>query len=434
MERDAMMRMKKPLAGLAILAMAVTVTACSSGEAEVASDVESTEGGVPYGASEEDWQAAFADVEPVTLHSQVLYADGNVHNNMLLEYYDAIEESSDGKITFDVQFSSAIAPYLETYAAIVDGRLDIGYGSPSFQPQDFPVTTAWNALAVRGEKGAFPGVLHMHSWMADAMVNDEAVSEEFDNYGLHVLTPFGYGGYDQGLVCTSDLKSMSDFEGKTWLVQSKEQERQATALGMNAVSLPFQDWFSALERGIGDCAGITVSSASSNGLFEVAPHVILDEDEFIGAIGGSAVAINKDVWENLPLVAQQLLFDKLEVMAVSVIEDAHTARLLEGLETLEAIDGSTLRELPNEAAKIIAATQEDIVADAMASGAISGTPAEISDRVDELTTKWDGLIGDLDLPTLTYGDLTTEWATADIDLEEWAHVFFEEALLPHRPM
>ena len=426
--------MKRPLVGLAILTLALTTTACSNGDDNgAAADGESPVSGIAYGAPKEEWIAAFEDVEPVTLYSQVLYADGNLHNKMLLDYYDEIEEYSDGKITFDVQFSSAIAPYGETYNAIVDGRLDIGYGSPSFLPQDFPVTTAWNSLAVNGQKGAFPGVLHTHSWVADAMFADEAVSTEFDDFGLHLLTPFAYGGYDQGLVCTSDLKDASDFEGKTWLVQSKEQERQAKALGMNAVSIPFQDYFSALERGIGDCAGNTVTSAHSNGLFEVAPHVILDEDEFIGNIGGLAVAINKDIWDGLPLVAQQLFFDKLEVMATSVIESAHTARLLDGLEGLEAIEGSTLHGLDSESADAIGTTQDEIVSDVLSSGTISGTPDEISARVEELTDKWDGLIADLKLPTISYDEMTTEWDSADVDLEAWAKVYFEEALLPHRP-
>lgn len=423
---------RKQLAGLAALAAVTLVfTGCSSGAGDEGGD---SGDGVAFGASPEEWATAFEDVEPVTLYSQVLYADGDLNNLQYTDYFDAIEELSGGKISFDVAYASSVAPYMEVFDAIVDGRLDIGITSPSFMPVDFPAFAAWTDLiGAYGEKGAFPGVLNTYSWGADALMSDPAVAEEFDAYGLHLLQPFTYAGYDQGLVCREELSTLDDFKGKSVAVSAASQARLAEAIGMTPVSLPFQDWFDALQRGVADCGSNTASSSASLGIFQVAPNLILDPEVFFGNLGQGALAINQDVWNELPLVAQQLLFDQLPQVTLAALEQTNFQRILDSLNAHDEIAGSTLEEFsPEVREKLLEVLNGtlDLVAD---SGALSSSADEIQTTIDELTAKWDEVIDGFDYPTFSYAELLTDWESAHIDLSEWNDVFFEEIFLPHRP-
>lgn len=426
------MRRRKSVALAAAAVAALTFTACSPGASD-GTDPQSGDG-VPYGASQQEWIAAFEDVEPITLYSQVLYADGDLNNLQYLDYFDAIEEYSGGKITFDVAYASSVAPYLEVYQAIVDGRLDIGITSPSFMPVDFPAYAAWTELGgALGPKGAFPGVLHTYSWTADGMLADPQIVEEFEDYGLHLLQPFTYAGYDQGLICTDELSTLDDFRNTNIVVSSPSQARLAEAIGMSPVSLPFQDWFDAIQRGVADCASNTMTASSSLGLFEIAPHATLDSDVFFGNLGQGALAINKDRWDDLPLVAQQLLFDQLPAVTLAALEQTHFQRIIDSLAQLEDIPGSSLDEFAPEVRAVLLEELSGTLDEVAQSGVLDYSPEELQTLTDELIAKWEGIIDGFGYPTFTYSELVTDWGGANVDLDEWNTAFFEEILLPHRP-
>lgn len=423
------MRVKR-LVGLIAVATATAITACTT-----ATDGSGPSGeGVPYGSSVEEWQAAFEDVEPITLNSQVLYAEGDLNNSQYLDYFDAIEEYSGGKITFDVQYASAVAPYLEVYSAIVDGRLDIGITSPSLLPQDFPAYAAWTELGgALGPKGAFPGVLHTYAWTTDGILSNSQVADEFEAYGLHLLHPFTYPGYDQGLICTEELSALEDYQGKNLLVSAESQAKLGEAVGLTPVSLPFQEWFDALQRGIADCGANSVTASASLGLFDAAKHVLLDSDVFFGNLGTGALAINKDIWDDMPLVSQQLLFDKMPEITEAALEQTNFQRIITSLDQLDAIEGASLEPFDPEVRDLMLdelSTTLDTVAE---SGTLDYTPEELESLVDELVAKWSGIIKDLDYPTFSYSELVTDWNDANVDLEPWITAYFEEIFRPHRP-
>lgn len=390
--------------------------------------------GLEYGASVEEWNEAFEDMEPITLHSQVLYAEGDLNNQQYLDYFDAVEEYSDGAITFDVAYASGVAPYEEVYQAITDGRLDIGISSPSFMPVEFPAYSAWTDLGgALGPKGAFPGVLHTYSWTAAGMLDNSQINDEFEDYGLKLLHPFTYAGYDQGIICTEEHSTLDDFQGSSIVVSTPSQSRLAEAIGMNPVSLPFPEWYDAIQRGVADCASNTITSAYSLGLFDVAPHVTIDEDVFFGNLGQGALAINNDVWEDLPLVAQQLLFDMLPEVTYAAIEQTNFQRIIDALESQEQISGSTLQDFDEDALEELLEVQGetfDIVAE---SGELDYTREELEALVEQLIDDWDETISDFGYPTITYSEVVSEWDSSSVDLELWNNAFFEEVLLPHRP-
>src|SRR3712207_3108243 len=120
-ERSAMTARRTGLStrrvlGAAALAGAMALTACAeesgSGDGDAASDGGSTEG-VEYGASMEDYQAAFEDLEPITLNTQTPGPQGSATSTKFEEYFEAVEEWSGGKITWEIAYSNAVAPPTE---------------------------------------------------------------------------------------------------------------------------------------------------------------------------------------------------------------------------------------------------------------------------------------------------------------------------------
>ena len=126
----------------AVAAMSLAV-AMLAGCAESSSATGSGEGGegLAYGATKEDYIAAFADIDPIVLHTQSPAPKGSPTGLPVEKYLDTVTEWSGGKITFDVAYSNAVAPPAEIDNALVDGRLDLGHIIPQYEPAEYPAST-----------------------------------------------------------------------------------------------------------------------------------------------------------------------------------------------------------------------------------------------------------------------------------------------------
>src|SRR4249919_3164054 len=80
-------------------ALVLALTAC--GTSGGASSGEGG-GGVEYGASKEEYAAAFEDLDEITLVAQHTSSKGSVSNEALEQYLAAITDWSGGKINFEV--------------------------------------------------------------------------------------------------------------------------------------------------------------------------------------------------------------------------------------------------------------------------------------------------------------------------------------------
>ncbi len=110
-----------PRVGVLVAASALLLAGC----AESSSGGSGANGGgegVAFGATMEEYKAAFADVDPIVLYTQSPSTQGSTGGAFIDAYTSAVEEWSDGKITFDIAYSDAIAKSTEIDNAVVDGR------------------------------------------------------------------------------------------------------------------------------------------------------------------------------------------------------------------------------------------------------------------------------------------------------------------------
>jgi TRAP-type mannitol/chloroaromatic compound transport system substrate-binding protein len=77
---------------------------------------------------------------------------------------------------------------------------------------------------------------------------------------------------------------------------------------MTNVFMPTGEVYEGFQRGVIDCAVITPTFYVPAGLWEVAKYYL---PAGFSPTGGAGYIMNKDTWEGLPQVAQQIIFDEI---------------------------------------------------------------------------------------------------------------------------
>lgn len=295
------------LAGIG--ALALVLSACSSsdssgGEKGPAAPAET---GVAFGASKEEWQAAFADVDAVEIRTQSSGAKGAASTMDWENFLAAITEYSDGKITFDVGYANGYAPPLESIDALSDGRLDLAQVIPQYFPADLPVSAALVNSAIISNASPVYGTISSNVWPLEAGFASEQVAE-FEDAGMKLLIPY-YNTGAGALICADDHSSASDLKGVVVAASGAYQSKQVEAIGASPTSMPFTEFYESLQRGAVGCAQTTGNAAMVAGLPEVAPHVIIDpEASFIP--GAATVAFSDAAWQELDDLVKQLIWER----------------------------------------------------------------------------------------------------------------------------
>lgn len=286
----------------------IVLSACAGGSG----DVDNTTSVEP-GASKEEYIAALEDMEPVELVFQLPTAPDNIQSRTSEAYAEAVTEWSGGKITFEMLYSSSRVSLPEMPDALADGIVDLGTVLPGAAPERFPAFTWAADLMFLHEASPIFGSLQsvVASW--ENGYAEEAVLQDYVDNGLQPLVPMMGTGPAQGVMCADGpVSSLSDFRGKTFRSGTASHSRQIEALGGTTVSLPILETYEGLQRGVIDCAVGSLAMAEIIGAFEVTDTYMLDS-EVMFTMTPDAFAIGQDVWDDLPLAARQLMWDRLDV-------------------------------------------------------------------------------------------------------------------------
>jgi len=422
------MRSKASIAGAAIttLAMMGGLTACAE---ESASGDESGGAGVEHGASLEEFQEAFADVSPVEINWQSPAAKGSPVDDTYQTYIDYVEEYSDGKITFNVAYSNAIAGATEIDDAIRDGRLDLGNILPVYEPDQYPANAALANTSFVGTQAPAVAPLEVHAAHNAAALEVPQVTEELEAAGMHVLLPW-YSGDSNGILCSSPASTKEELEGLQVVAAGEVNAAELKAAGATPVSMDYTELFESLQRGAVDCSLNSMRVTSLMGLAPVADDFTIDEEIGLAKTPG-ALAINKDLWDSLPLVAQQVLHDGTEILLQANIEGS-TQFQVDGLKEL-VDNGGSVNSFDDATREAIAAAHDEALADVASNDKIEDGQALV-DAVVSAAEQWTPVIEELGFPAdVTFADFAQWHADNGYDLAEYAAKVYEELLLPGRP-
>lgn len=379
--------------------------------------------GVAFGATMEDYQAAFADVEPIELYTQSPAPKGSPVGKNFEDYFAAVEEWSDGKITFDISWANATAAPTEVDDALLDGRLDVGSVMAGYEPDVYPTYAALSDTSYMGNGNPMEMVMASHGYITEIVNTDNAVADEFAARGMKVLAPAFTGGIN-GIYCSEPKRDLASLDGAQVRISGSAHSAEAKALGMSPVSLDYAEVYEALQRGVLDCAfsGATVVLLSD--LLSVAPHLILDSQSSFGQVP-SALAISQTKWDELPLVAQQLLHDRADVFV-----ESNMVGLLDMFrQVLSAVDekGGTIGGLDDAAQAALADGNEEFLSSVADNSAVKDGDALV-EAIRSGAEKWKAKVADLGYDTeVDYDELADHLAANEVDFAPFMDAFREVA-------
>jgi TRAP-type C4-dicarboxylate transport system substrate-binding protein len=409
---------------------ALLLTSCAeTGNGGSTGGSGSSSDGIEAGASKEDYQAAFADVDPIELNTQSPSPEGSVTGANVEAYLDAITEWSDGKITFNVTYSNGVAPPTEVDNALTDGRLDLGQVLPIYEPAEYPANAALIDAGFISNQSAVVGTLQSNSWPNEVAFDTPEIDQEFADHGMKVLVPVYNSGVN-AFFCGEQKNTLDTIKGSQVAVGGTAQGSQIEALGGASASVPYTELFESLERGVVDCSVSSLTVGVLGGFISAAPNVVVDPDAGF-ALAPGAMAMSQTTWDSLPLVAQQLFWDRIDVfMSVNVtgkiwpntadaVKQAHEA-------------GGSVTTFDDDARKALQDENEKLLDALRGTTALDGDA--LVDGAQEAADKWQGIVEDLGYSDEVDYDGFDEWYDPDqLDAADWATKLVEDVFQPHRP-
>lgn len=418
--------MATAIAGVSVLAL----TACAGAVGAGTGSDEAGEG-FEYGAEQAIVDELVADLEPVNL---VLSSDAPSAEAMnalpTLQFKEEVEERSNGKITFDVTWSHAIAGSVaEVPTALADGRIDVSTGTLVYHPQEFPAYNEMNALSRHVPSSPMAGLAAAAGVLPDLAWQNDLVMEEIHDAGLVPLNPvINTGEFYYFCGENAQGNALSDWSGRQVRAGTTLHTDLTAAMGPSTVSMEWLEVYEALQRKTVDCTVTLATTALPTGVAEVAPNISYPDTATLGGQGAAGLFAGSS-FHDLPLVYQQILFDAEPAFTAGNIKSI-TEMHVEMVEVAQAAGGE-VAPLPAEVEEQYEAVWDAAISDGFESGLL---PEGSEELTKELADKWRGIVAELGFED--GGDLGSmgEWFDrGSADFRPVADRIYEEVALPHRP-
>lgn len=328
------------------------------------------------------------DIPEMSLRVSEPYSQGEASGRAAQAYADYVNAASKGRIKIEIYWSGSLFPAPESAEGIASGLADLGGVTPIYNPASFPIANWLTTIANQATIDNRLGVSAFDSAATEFFYTDAEIKKEFEERGLHIIGASGSFGFD--MLCTSPLKTLADFKGKRVRTAGQVFAREAEALGMVPVPLVPAEMYEAFQRGIVDCAILHPPGYNNFGLMTVAKDKYFINLGFSGFLS-AYYCMNKDKWDALPPVAQQILIDGWLVLRqnsqqgvwgeIQKFSDQVKAGEATGVQPdKEVLD--TLAAFQQQDLELMATTAPPTVADPKAS----------VDRFLGLIQKWRGLL------------------------------------------
>ena len=409
----------------ALSALALVLTACA-GSAGGSSAAGEAGDGFAYGASDEEVAAALEGLDPVTITYQVPATSPDSPQAPLgTEFKEAIEERSGGKITVDLAWNQSIATYDEIHDALADGRVDMAFTLPSYDPAQFPAFNALNDMLGGDPSSPMIGEVLANIVAADVAWNTPEILDEYEAIGVKPLVPvMASGNYYS--ICTEPSQDLDDWQGLQVRVGSPAANDMVEHVGGTPVSIAGVEAYEALQRGTIDCTLAVLSDVVQGGFLEVAPNLGYPTETSFPRVSG-AILTGSGV-DRLPLAYQQLIFDGFDAYfhggMVSTVGSKVDAIAL-------ANEGSgSIEEASTDLQEQVRSFAQERRGEVAESGIIGD---DIQERLDASRETWSAAIEELGYEES--GDFADfdEWYDDSTDYHPIAQALLEETMLQHRP-
>ncbi|WP_433503040.1 TRAP transporter substrate-binding protein DctP [Pseudonocardia halophobica] len=210
-------------------------------------------------------------------------------------FMSQVEERSGGRITFTRNWLEAGCPAAELYQCVNDGRADVVFSSPTYEPQKLPITLI----------SAVPFVANSTDEKAQAFYElyqkQPALQQEYESSGMRLL-----GLWSVRLVLGSQqpIDSMADIQGKSLRATGDAMIKSIREAGGNPVTLTVNEVYESLQRGVISGYGLDLASNINYNLYEQVDHL---SDPNVGGFSPINLVISQGTYESMDDEAKQII-------------------------------------------------------------------------------------------------------------------------------
>jgi TRAP-type C4-dicarboxylate transport system substrate-binding protein len=272
---------------------------------------------------------------PVTLSYSGDTDSTSPQHKVIQEWIKKIETRTNGKVKFDYFFSGTKVSAPQTYSAVSNGYIDIGYTNLAYTRGIFPLME----------------VVNLPLGFMDAKTNTAIINEVYDKFKpvefdkvkiLYIMAP----GQHYLHMKNTPVRSIEDLKD-TKILSSGLSDQLLERLGAIPVSLPMQEVSDALYHDRID-GGLWDFAANNKGGIEGTTYDII-----CNSIAHSAMvytAMNRATWDSLDSDVQQVFNQVNQEWAAKNGENMYQAAL-SGQSYAKMIGSTTIELTPEEDAR-----------------------------------------------------------------------------------
>ncbi|MFN3129364.1 C4-dicarboxylate TRAP transporter substrate-binding protein [Roseibium sp.] len=236
-----------------------------------------------------------------------------------LQYFlDEASRMTEGQLTFDVHWGGALLKWSAVLNGVAAGAADMGTVIAPYSPKqlqglaigDLPISSSDTWVGLRA--------------MHELMTTNEQLKDFLAKENVIFLSNFTSTGTQ--FECTGDhkIETADDFKGLT-VRATGTVGKALNELGANVVNMTFDKVYQALDSGLVDCAAGYYYTNRAFRHYEIVDHIT---EANWGQVGGFALVMNKDVWEDLPaeyqnaiMTAGSQMIDEFARIQIETIND-----------------------------------------------------------------------------------------------------------------
>ncbi|TWH09455.1 TRAP-type C4-dicarboxylate transport system substrate-binding protein [Rhodococcus rhodochrous J45] len=277
--------------------------------------------------------------EDGTITLRIAHYMPNAHylvKNGIEVWMDEVQKRTDGQVEFEYYPAGQLVSAEEMLSSVQSGVVHVGAFVPaSSASAELPLT---DVLTVPGFPASSTQVVYDAYW--DVLQN-ELYDLEWKEAGIRPALGMVTGRY-QFLINDEPRHGLQDWSGHTIRSVGGAMDFVIQEFGSASVNIPGPEEYEALQRGLIDSAANTLESLVPYRFNEVITTATTNMP--IGA-SVSVLAINQEVYDELPVNVQQAMDEASEV-AMQSAADATTAQLTTGVE--ETKDDVAFYELTDQ--------------------------------------------------------------------------------------
>lgn len=291
--------------------------------------------------------------------------------------FDSITEKTDGRVKFDIYYSSSLLTAAERPKGVAQGIADITDLIPADYAGMFPLTGQLMSLPFMGWSDATEGVFYQ------LMEEFPEIQAEWDAAGLMIFSMNQSRPYNLLLTSGTEVRTPADINGSKIIALDDTVATLVQGAGGAPVSQPFSEWYSALEKNVANGIVNNVAAWNGAGLLELGKQFVEFGEGSGIVVHQTGLVMNPNTFNSLPEDIQAVFLEEMEAF-----HDSYAADLKRQEDDARAImdeAGYVHTVLTDSEVEAWAALLSDITGETIAELEGQGLPAQaIYDRAMEL--------------------------------------------------